>query len=113
MPPEQEIDVAGRLAGVEWLKTELLSGVSSVFRALQREREEEVLDALAAVIIADYVLGRRLGIHFVRLDLRVRARLSALIEGGHAVEEEGGDLSALARFWEGRRGTAGEGGDGG
>ncbi|MEW6724963.1 MAG: MazG-like family protein [Bacillota bacterium] len=103
MAQEREIDIAKNIRTIEWLKTELLSGVSGLFKALLRGTEESAADALSGLVITAYTLARRLGIPFSRLEARIENRLRMNVEQGHEIERWYGDLSALAKHFEERR----------
>ena len=95
-----EVDVARNLRTIEWLKAELVGGVSALFRSLWKGGDEAILEALASVIIVCYLLTRRLGVHFVRLELKLESQLRRYVSEGHELEEWFGDLSALERYWK-------------
>lgn len=93
----RETGVAKGLRTIEWLKSELLTGMGSLFKGLLRGSTDVVVDSLAQVVISSYLLARRLGIGFVRLDLKIQEQLRLNIEAGHEVEKWYGDLSAYLR----------------
>ncbi len=95
--PGRETGVAKGLHTIEWLKSELLMGTGSLFKGLLRGSQDVILDSLAQVVISTYLLARRLGFGFVRLDLKIREQLRLNIEAGHEVEKWYGDLSAYLR----------------
>ena len=80
---------------VEWLKADLLTSVSNLYKAMLRGSEDKLLDALSGIIITCYVLGRRLGLSFSRLEMRVEAKLRQGIDEDHEVEKWYKDLSLL------------------
>lgn len=88
-------DLARAARTVEWLKAELLAGVASVARGQVRGREDEVAEGLGDVLLNTYLLARRMGVGFARLDLRVLHKLQVNIDEGHALEAWYSDLSAL------------------
>ena len=59
--PHQEVDIARKLHTIEWLKSELLEGVSLFFKAMIGNNRQVITKALAAIILTCYFLGRRLG----------------------------------------------------
>ncbi|MBI2914612.1 MAG: MazG-like family protein [Firmicutes bacterium] len=85
---------------IEWLKTELLSEVAGTFKAMNQDDEDSVADHLATVLAAAFILGKRLGISFARLDLKARNKIKANIESEHQIEQWFGDFSALLRYLE-------------
>lgn len=94
-PISQESGIAKNIRIIEWLKADLLTSVSFLFRGMLRDGEEHLVDALASLIINCYVLGRRLGISFSRLDLKLESKLRQNIEENHELEKWYSDLSLL------------------
>jgi hypothetical protein len=94
----QEIDIAKNIRVIEWLKTELLGTVSTLFRAMLKGSEEVIMEALAGIVIMTYVLARRLGINFARLDIKIESKLRSTIKDNHEVEQWYGDLTAMLKY---------------
>lgn len=99
----EEPDIARSLRTIEFLKAEMVGAVAGLLRAMVRGTEEAMADALASLVISAYVLGRRVGISFGRLDRRIHTRLHQLLDEGHEVERWYGDLSLLVRHLGERR----------
>lgn len=95
----QGTDVAKNIRLIEWLKADMLTSLSALFKSMVKGSESLLLDALASLVIGCYVLGRRLGINFTRLDLKIEAKLREGIESGHEVEKCYGDLSRLLNYF--------------
>jgi len=95
---DQEIDIARNLKTVEWLKSELISSVANLFKALIRGQEEPILESLANIIVATYLLGKRVGINFSKVDLKVESITKMNIQEQHEVEKWYGDLSNLLHY---------------
>lgn len=93
-----EVDIARNIRVIEWLKTELLGTVSALFRAMLKGSEEVILEALAGIVIMTYVLARRLGINFARLDIKIEGKLRSTIREDHEVEQWYGDLTAMLKY---------------
>lgn len=102
--PRADVDIARDLKSVEWLKTELLGGVSGLYRAMREARDETLQDQLANIIVTAYILGRRLGIDFARLEMKVKHIVRSNAEEPHDFEEWYGDFSALAKHLKSREG---------
>lgn len=94
----KETGIAQNMKMIEWLKVDLLSSVTALYRGMARASEELILEALTGTIITCYVLARRLGLSFSRLDLHLMARLRAGVEGGPAGEEWYQDFAALQEY---------------
>ena len=95
---DQEIDIARNLKTVEWLKTEQVSSLANLFKALIRGQEEPILESLANTIVATYLLGKRVGINFSKIDLKVESIIRMNIQEEHEVEKWYGDLSNLLHY---------------
>lgn len=98
LPGRPEGGIAKNIKVIDRLKTDLITSVSALFQSMLKGSEDLLLDALASLLIICYVLGRRLGLNFHRLDLRVEARLRQGIEEDHELERWYGDLSALLSY---------------
>jgi len=101
----QESAITKNLRVVEWLKGDLLQSVAALFKAMARGREEALIDALAGVVVTAYVLARRLGFTFSRLDAAVESKLRRNIDQDHEVEKWYRDLSALLQHLVERKNT--------
>jgi len=101
--PFKDVELSRNSKTIEWLKTELLNRVAALHHNLLQRREEEVTESLADIIITSYLLARRLGITFPRLDGRITAKLRINIEEPHQVESWFGDLTALRTYLAGDR----------
>lgn len=95
---DQGVNIARNIRVIEWLKTELLGTVSALFKAMIKNSDEAIEDALASMVITIYVLARRLGISFAQLDIRVESKLRNAIKDKHEVEDWYGDLTAFLRY---------------
>lgn len=98
--PTGEVDIARNIRTIEWLRAELTGGMASLFRAMFKGSSELILDALAGIVMTTYLLGRRLGISFTRLDEHLTRKLAEHIEEPHELERGFGDFSALKTYIE-------------
>jgi predicted transcriptional regulator len=94
----QGVDIARNIRVIEWLKTELVEAVAALYKAMMKNSEEAIEDALASTVITVYVLARRLGISFAQLDVRVESKIRDAISDKHEVEDWYGDLTALLKY---------------
>ncbi len=97
-PGGSETDIARNIKVVEWLKADLVTSLSVLFKSMLKGSEERLLDALSGIIITCYVLGRRLGFSFSRIDTAVEAKLRQGVEESHEVEKWYGDLTMLLAY---------------
>lgn len=96
MKARAELDIARHLKSIETLKAELLGGVADLYRQMKDAGDDVIAGHLAQVVVTAYVLGRRLGVEFDRMDAVIRAAVQAGVEGPHDCEEWYGDFSALS-----------------
>ena len=87
---------------LEWLKSELLEAVSQLFKSFINNQEELLLLSLA-VKLAVYLLGKRAGINFARVDEQLEIMVQQQLSAGHEVEEWYGDLSLLKQHLDSRK----------
>lgn len=95
---DREAGIAKNIKVIEWLKADLVAATSTLYKAMLGGDEERSLDALAGIILNTYILGKRLGINYSRLDLRLEAKLRQGIEEEHEMEKWYGDLSRLLKY---------------
>src|SRR5690606_21709182 len=101
--PHQEVDIARKLHTIEWLKSELLEGVSLFFKAMIGNNRQVITKALAAIILTCYFLGRRLGIGLQQVDQAIEEQLRHHLAGEHQLEDGYGDLSACLEHVQGKK----------
>lgn len=92
------IDITRNIRLIEWLKSELLTTMASLFETLlklEKASQETLADILANIILVTYVLGKRLGVNFSTIDMKIEDKLRLGILEKHKIEEWNGDLSAL------------------
>ncbi len=102
--PKDDTGIAKNVHAIEWLKTEITRQLGSLFRALMTAREDAVVDCMAAIASCCYLLARRLGISFSRVDARIDQRLRSAVRDDHQLETWYGDLSALVDYRDEQRG---------
>lgn len=98
-----DINITKNIRIIDWLKSELLTSVSELFKVLLNNTvmaQEAVLSAISNIIIVAYLLAKRLGIDFVQIDLKVAGKLKLEIEENHELEKSFGDISALIKHFE-------------
>ncbi|GAW93712.1 hypothetical protein PTH_2889 [Calderihabitans maritimus] len=85
---------------IEWLKTKLIGSIADLFEAMIRGGEERILDCLAGTIITTYLLGRRLGFSYARLELKVQDQLKDGLAEDNPTEDWREDLRMLLDYFE-------------
>ncbi|MFT9496518.1 MazG-like family protein [Anaerosolibacter sp.] len=103
---DQQIDVTKNIKTIEWLKSELLTTIASLFELLVRGvkgTQDALIDVLANIILVTYILGKRLGINFATIDMRIEDKIRLGILEQHKVEDWYGDLSSLKQYLDRNR----------
>lgn len=104
---DRELDITRNIRLIEWLKSELLMDISNLFKVLANGFKEDVqtsvTETLANIILIAYILGRRLGISYNAIEMKVEAKLKLGILEDHDVEKYYGDLSELTKHLESSR----------
>ena len=95
MARNRDLSIARNIRVIEWLKSELLEAVSQLFKSFINNQEELLLLSLARVKLTVYLLGKRAGINFTRVDEQLEIMVQQQLASGHEVEEWYGDLSLL------------------
>jgi adenosyl cobinamide kinase/adenosyl cobinamide phosphate guanylyltransferase len=95
--PEREFDIARNVRMLEWLRAELVGSVAGLLKTMIKGGEEALLDCLAGIIITTYLLGKRIGINFSRIDQKMESKIKLSIEENHEIENWYGDLTALSQ----------------
>lgn len=95
---ESQSSLSRKLMAVEWVKAELLAESAKLFRALVNGTAEAVIDALAGILIAVYVLAMRVGVNPAKIEQKAIGRLNQSIADRQELEVWFGDLSRLQRY---------------
>lgn len=107
MPPtNKDISITKNIRMIEWLKCELLAGVSSLFELCfkgVKVSQESILDVLANIIMVAYLTGKRLGLKYYDIDKKLEEKLKLGIIEEHEAEKWFGDLSNLSQYIKNNR----------
>lgn len=98
---DNQIDITRNVKIIEWLKSELLTDVANLFKALvngfREEVSETLADTLANIILICYLLGKRFGINYKTIEMKIDSKIRLGLVENHDVEKYYGDLSELAK----------------
>lgn len=92
------IDIAGNIHRIEWLKSELLSALSDLYRVLLDTKEttkDKIVDCISSMVLACYLLARRLGVSYEAVDQGIRDRVKLGLLEEPDIETRFGDLTQL------------------
>jgi hypothetical protein len=104
---DNQLDITRNIKIIEWLKSELLTDIANLFKALVNGIQEEVSDTLAEtlsnIILICYLLGKRFGINYRTIEIKIENKIRLGLVENHDVEKYYGDLSELAKHLNGSR----------
>jgi len=94
----KDIDIVKNMKTIDWLKSELLTNIAYLHRIFidsELNSKENIEDTLSNIIIQSYLLGKRLGIGFERIDSAMKDNIRLNLIQEHKIERWYGDLSKL------------------
>lgn len=104
---EKEIDITRNIKIIEWLKSELLTDMANLFKILVNGMKEEVHEVIAEtlsnIILIGYLLGKRLGISYNAIEMKIHNKVRLGLVENHDVEKYYGDLSELSHHLDSSR----------
>ena len=94
-----EVDVVKGLKAIEEIKVEMLKAQWAMQEGSLQGSENEMLQGLAELVALSYLLTRRLGFDFSKLDRTLLQRLEEWkAEDHHKLETQWGDISLLLSY---------------
>lgn len=93
-----DFDITKNIRLIEWLKSQMLNSVARIFTMLAsgaKVSQEALASCLGNIIVACYLLGRRLGIHYALIDQTIEDQIRLGIIEENEIEKNYGDLSEL------------------
>ncbi|NMB33168.1 MAG: hypothetical protein GX992_02850 [Clostridium sp.] len=104
---DREIDITRNIKIIGWLKSELLTDIADLFKALvngvREEIHESISETLSNIILISYMLGRRLGVSYNSIEMKIRSKIRLGILQEHDVEKYYGDLTELSKHLKSSR----------
>lgn len=98
---EKDADITRNIRIIEFLKSEILTSLASLFHNLlkgSKANREALSDILANIILATYVLGKRLGFEHRAIDSKIMDKIKIGKLEEHETEKWYGDLSGLSDY---------------
>lgn len=98
---EPDIDITRNIKMIEGLKGQLLGDVAKLYKKLAfdtEEYEEDVADGITDILISTYLLGKRLGVTYNSVGLKMDKKIRMGIINEKDEEKYYGDLSELAHY---------------
>lgn len=103
MREEKDINIIKNLRTIEWLKAEQLSSVAELFQILNygnEDSKEDILDTISNTILISYLLGKKLGINYDKMDVNIQKKLKLILANEDNKEEWVEDLSSLLVYFK-------------
>lgn len=102
----QETDITKNIRVIEFLKSELLTAVASLYQNLLKGTkvgQDVIQDILANLILVTYLLGKRLGISYSLIDSKILEKIRIGMIEEHETEKWYGDLSDLSEYLKNKK----------
>lgn len=103
----QETDITKNIKVIEFLKSELLTAVASLYQNLLKGTkvgQDVMQDILANLVLVTYLLGKRLGISYSLIDSSILEKIRIGMLEDHETEKWYGDLSDLGEYLNKKKG---------
>lgn len=98
---QKDTDITRNIRIIEFLKSELLNSIASLFHNLLKgvkANREVLLDVLANIILVTYILAKRLGFDNGVIDSKILDKIKIGKLEEHETEKWYGDLSDLSDY---------------
>ena len=100
------MNISTNIKAIDTIKSEILSEVAALYRALADYdgvgEYDNVASSISTIIAMDYILARRRGISFGAIDNKITELLTIAEENGHELEVTFSDMSELKKYVKGR-----------
>lgn len=104
---DKDIDITRNIKIIERLKSELLTDIANLFRILvngvREELHDAISEALSNIILLCYLLGRRLGVSYNSIEMKMDSKIRLGLVETDDIEKYYGDLSELAKHLNSNR----------
>ncbi|NLN48062.1 MAG: hypothetical protein GX154_03020 [Clostridiales bacterium] len=100
-----DTDITRNIRIIEFLKSELLTSIASLFHNLlkgSKVNRDAVLDVLSNIILVTYILSKRLGYNHSVIDSKILDKIRIGKLEDHETEKWYGDLSDLSDYLKGQ-----------
>lgn len=92
-------DIVQSIKIVDQLKNDLIESISRLFKSISSGKEETITDSLSSIILWSYLLSRRIGVSFHRLDRAVEQRARCLMNEGFEKDSPHKDVTAFLNYY--------------
>jgi hypothetical protein len=93
-----EVNIVKNVKTIELIKAEMITALGDLFKAMVKNSEEGVVNALSNLVLGCYFLGKRLGIPFTKLDSEIYHRLASPELQDVDLEKWFGDVTSLQQY---------------
>lgn len=104
---DKGMDITRNIKVIEWFKSELLANVANLFKILvdgmKEEIHDELADTLSGIILISYLLGRRLGISYNAVEIKMRNKIRLGLLESNIADKDYEDLDELSRHLDSSR----------
>lgn len=98
MNNKRDMDIMKNFKTIEWLKSEMLTSVASLYELLAKGEEDikkDLEDLISNIILLSYLLSKRLGLEYEDVSSALENKIKLNLIENHQIERWYGDLSEL------------------
>lgn len=99
----ENFDIIGNMNSIDGYKTYLIGFVADLFATMNKSKgntayNDEIIDEIADIIICSYLIGKRIGISYDKIDKRVMDKLKVGLLEDKGLDRFGQDYSSLIAY---------------
>lgn len=100
---KENFDIIGNMNSIDGYKTYLIGFVADLFATMNKSKgntayNDEIIDEIADIIICSYLIGKRIGINYDKIDKRVMDKLKVGLLEDKGADRFGQDYSSLISY---------------
>lgn len=105
----ENFDIIGNMNTIDGYKTYLIGFVADLFSTMNKSKgntayNDEIIDEIADIIICSYLISKRIGINYDKIDKRIMDKLKIGLLEDDSSDKFGQDYSSLISYLkEGRQ----------
>lgn len=105
----ENFDIIGNINTIDGYKTYLIGFIADLFSTMNKSKgntayNDEIIDEIADIIICSYLIGKRIGINYDKIDKRIMDKLKIGLLEDSSFDRFGQDYSSLISYLrEGRQ----------
>ncbi|MEG0371542.1 MAG: MazG-like family protein [Clostridium sp.] len=105
----ENFDIIGNMNTIDGYKTYLIGFVADLFATMNKSKgntayNEEIIDEVADIIMCSYLISKRIGINYDKIDKRIMDKLKVGLLEEKEVDRQSKDYTSLINYMRDGRG---------